>query len=106
MGEPRTRQPVRRGRDSIGYSLRELGRLEDAAHHYRSSVEAYRSCGDRYGLSVTMVSLGDVHLALGDTGEAREAWTEAMRTFEDLGQPDADAVRAELTALSGASSSA
>lgn len=91
--------------DSIAYNLRKLGALEDAAHHYQLSVEAARTSGDRYGVAVTLVSLGDVHLDLDNSEDARKAWTEALRTFEDLGQPDADAVRAKLTALSGASSS-
>ncbi|WP_330273962.1 tetratricopeptide repeat protein [Lentzea sp. NBC_00516] len=91
--------------DSIAYNLRKLGELEDAAHHYQLSVEAARTSGDRYGVAVTLVSLGDVHLDLDNSEDARKAWTEALRTFEDLGQPDADAVRAKLTALSGASSS-
>lgn len=91
--------------DSIAYNARKLGDLADAAHHYQLSVAVGRTCGDRYGVAETLVSLGDVHLDMGDDHLAREVWTEALQTFEDLGHADADAVRAKLTALSAASSS-
>ncbi|SFR25040.1 NB-ARC domain-containing protein [Lentzea waywayandensis] len=91
--------------DSIAYNLRALGDLTGAAHHYDLSVAAARASGNRYGIAVTLVSLGEVHEEMGDGQAAHRAWTEALQTFEDLGQPDADAVRAKLTALSAASSS-
>ncbi|WP_394617428.1 ATP-binding protein [Lentzea sp. JNUCC 0626] len=91
--------------DSIAYNLRALGDLAESAHHYRLSVEAARTAGDRYGVAVTQVSLGDVHLDLGEGELARAAWSEALHTFEALGRPEAEAVRAKLTAQSAASSS-
>lgn len=92
--------------DSIAYSLRELGDLEDAAEHYRLCAESYRACGERHGTAVTLASLGEVLLDLGEDDEARTVWAEALRTFEELGLPEAEAVRSKLTALPGASSSA
>ena len=89
----------------IAYSLHRLGDLVGAAEHYRMSVKTNSSTGDRYGIAKTLVSLGEVHLDLGNVDEAREAWTEALTMFEDLAQPDADGVRAKLTALSAASAS-
>ncbi len=40
--------------------------------------------------------LGDVHHSAGDARAARWAWTQALRTLDELGHPDSDRVRAKV----------
>jgi hypothetical protein len=44
----------------------------------------------------TLDRLGDVHHGAGDARAARWAWTQALRTLDELGHPDSDRVRAKI----------
>jgi hypothetical protein len=43
--------------------------------------------------------LGDTQLAARNPADARVAWEEALAILDDLRYPDADQIRAKLTAL-------
>jgi len=55
-----------------------------------------RQLADRYNEAVTLDHLGDVHRSAPDLDAARWAWTQALRTLEELDHPDGDRVRAKL----------
>jgi hypothetical protein len=58
-----------------------------------------RELGHRYGEANTLMHLGDTHLAVGDPAAARQAWRSSLHLLDQLGEPDADLVRAKLDAL-------
>jgi len=56
---------------------------------------------DRYNEAGTLDRLGDVHHSTGDARAAGWAWTQALRTLDELGHPDSDRVRAKLQVSDG-----
>ena len=73
-----------------------------ARHHqravtcYERSLDLCRELADRYNEAGTLDRLGDVHHGAGDARAARWAWTQALRTLDELGHPDSDRVRAKI----------
>ena len=47
----------------------------------------------------TLSALGDVYLAAGKQAEARQSWDEALEILVEMGDPQADGVRAKLGRL-------
>jgi transcriptional regulator with XRE-family HTH domain/tetratricopeptide (TPR) repeat protein len=83
---------------SLGYAEHHLGNLAEAAVCYQRAVSLYRESGGRFGEADTLTLLGDTHRAAGEPAQAREAWRQALAILEDIHHPDADQVRAKLTA--------
>ena len=54
---------------------------------------AARDLGDRRYEADTLTRLGDTHHAIGNTGDAREVWQQALTVLDQLDHPDADEVR-------------
>jgi hypothetical protein len=52
-----------------------------------------REAGDRFDEAVALTHLGGTHYAVGELGQAREAWQQALAILEDLQHPDAGQVR-------------
>jgi DNA-binding SARP family transcriptional activator/tetratricopeptide (TPR) repeat protein len=85
--------------DSIGYAHHHLGNHQQAIEHYGIALRIRREVGHRYGEANTLTHLGDTYHALGDTAGARRAWREALTILEQLGESDAEGVRAKLAHL-------
>jgi hypothetical protein len=58
-----------------------------------------RELADRFNEAGTLDHLGDVHRSAGDMDAARWAWTQAVRTFDEIGHPGSEQVRANLRSL-------
>jgi len=82
--------------DSLGYIHHQLGHHQRAVTCYERSLGLCRELADRYNEAGTLDRLGDVHRSAGDLGAARWAWSQALRTFEEIEHPDGDRVRAKL----------
>ena len=74
---------------SLGWIAEQQGRYADMLSHRMRALKLSRAAGDRL-LEVT-----------GDLGAARWAWTQALRTFEEMDHPDGDRVRAKLCVPGG-----
>jgi len=87
-------------RDSLGWALFRVGRLEEAA------AELEKAAGDLPDGEI-LDHLGEVYLKLGKTGQADDAWRRAAEAYRKAKQPEAaDAVEAKRkSALSGNGSS-
>ncbi len=84
--------------DSLGYVHHKLGNHQRAITCYERSLGLCRKLADRYNEAGTLDHLGDVHRSAGDIDAARWAWTQALRTFDEIDHPDSDRVRAKLRA--------
>jgi tetratricopeptide (TPR) repeat protein len=83
--------------DSVGYAQHHLGEYEQALASYRNALELYRATGgDRYYEADTLNHAGDTHLAAGAADAAAQAWREALALLEEMGHPEAAAIRAKL----------
>jgi len=82
--------------DSLGYIHHQLGDYPRSVTCYERSLDLCREMTDRFNEAGTLDRLGDVHDSAGDTSAARWAWTQALRTLDELGHPDSDRVRAKL----------
>jgi tetratricopeptide (TPR) repeat protein len=84
--------------DSLGYVHHKLGNHQRAITCYERSLGLCRELADRYNEAGTLDRLGDVHRSAGDMDASRWAWTQALRTFDEIDHPDSDRVRAKLRA--------
>jgi DNA-binding SARP family transcriptional activator len=82
--------------DSLGYIHHQLGDYQRAVTCYERSLDLCREMADRFNEAGTLDRLGDVHASAGDASAARWAWTQALRTLDELGHPDSGRVRAKL----------
>jgi len=77
--------------DSLGYAEHHLGRLREAAVRYQRALDIYHQAD-------TLANLGDTYRAAGEHAAARGAWEQALGLLTGLGHPDAEQVRARLSA--------
>ena len=83
-------------RDSLGWALYRLGRLEEAAAELEKAVAAGPPEPE------ILDHLGDVRAKLKQTDKANDAWHKAAEAFRKAKQPDrADAVEKKWKAESG-----
>ncbi|MFK0244343.1 ATP-binding protein [Amycolatopsis azurea] len=82
--------------EAMGTALSGLGRHDEAITAYTQAVAILEDLGDDYDAAKTLVSLGEAHDAAGDRVNAVSVWKRALQTFERLGRPDADGLRARL----------
>ncbi len=87
--------------DSLGYIHHQLGHHRHAVTCYERSLGLCRELADRYNEAGTLDRLGDVHSSAGDLDAARWAWTQALRTLDEIDHPDSDRVRAKLRVPGG-----
>jgi tetratricopeptide (TPR) repeat protein len=71
------------------------------AQHAAALNLASRS-GDRYEQARALGGLARSYQAAGDLDQARDHWRRALARYTDLGLPEADDSRTELTALGSA----
>jgi len=55
-----------------------------------------RRAGDRHGEAETLRDAGDLLHYLGRAGAAHASWQQALEAFDELGDPQADELRARL----------
>jgi tetratricopeptide (TPR) repeat protein/transcriptional regulator with XRE-family HTH domain len=84
--------------DSLAYVHWHLGRHAEAADCYRRAVGLFGEEGHRYRKAQTLAHAGDAHQAAGNQAAAQQAWKHARDILDDLHHPDADTIRAKLTA--------
>ena len=85
--------------DTLGFIHRRLGDYRQSVTCYRRAIEICREGGDRFNEASALDVLGDTHQEAGSEDNARQAWMQALRIFDELGQPDhpdADEIRAKL----------
>ncbi len=77
-----------------------LGQVDDAIARLRESLAIRREIGDVHGEAATLRLLGLALDRAGDSAQARDLLTEAVRLFEDRGdQVEAGAARTALAAI-------
>jgi len=82
--------------DSLGYAQHHLGAYEEALDAFGHALRLYEALHDRYLEADTLIHIGDSEQAAGHEEPAVEAWRRALDILDDLGHPDADAVRAKV----------
>jgi tetratricopeptide (TPR) repeat protein len=82
--------------DSVGYVLFHLGRFDEAITHIRTALRTIEGMAGGYYQTTMLVHLGDVYHAVGDLGQARQAWEQALAILEGLEHSDAEQVKARL----------
>jgi tetratricopeptide (TPR) repeat protein len=85
--------------DSLGYAHHHLGHHTQAVTCYQHALDLYHDLGNRFEEATTLSHLGDTHHTTGNDQAARDAWQHALTILDNLDHPDADTVRAKLTAL-------
>ncbi|MEU7874665.1 BTAD domain-containing putative transcriptional regulator [Dactylosporangium sp. NPDC049140] len=85
--------------DGTGFARHHLGQHDLAVDCHRRAIELYVALGDRIGEVEALIRLGNAQYATGDTGAARETWGRALSILDDLAHPDAEHVRAQITAV-------
>jgi DNA-binding SARP family transcriptional activator/tetratricopeptide (TPR) repeat protein len=85
--------------DSLGYIHHQLGSYRCAITCYERSLDLCRKLADRFNEAGTLDHLGDVHRSAGDLDAACWAWTQAVRTFDEISHPGGEQVRAKLRSL-------
>ncbi|MEJ3747574.1 BTAD domain-containing putative transcriptional regulator [Actinomycetes bacterium KLBMP 9797] len=85
--------------DTLGHAHHHLDHRRESVTCYLRAVELYRDLGARWREADTLTRLGDAHHAVGAIDAARDAWRRAVAILDELGHPDADAVRTKLRAL-------
>jgi len=96
LGELGDRPGEARTWDSLGYAHHHLGHDRDALGCYKRATELFRDTGDRPGEADTLAKEAEVHEGAGDTDAARRAWRKALAILDQLGDPEADKIRARL----------
>src|SRR5579863_8345108 len=85
--------------DSLGYAHHHLGQYPDAIACYRRALEFCQEVGHRRNQAEILDHLAETQQASGDAAAARESWRQALGLLNELNHPDADRIRARLTAL-------
>ncbi len=93
-------------RDGEAMALNGIGEIHHATGHHHQAHTHHTAAltlaiqtGDRYEQARAHNGLAHTHHASGDPDQARHDWSEALALYTDLGVPEADDVRAHLTAL-------
>ncbi|WP_162908239.1 ATP-binding protein [Allorhizocola rhizosphaerae] len=82
--------------DCLGYAHHHLGHHDQALTCYQHALDLMLDLGDRYEEADILTDLGDTHHAAGNHQAARDAWQHALTILDQLGHPDAQAVRVKL----------
>lgn len=86
--------------DSIGYAHHHLGQYHEAIACYDTALRIYEGISDRFVEAETLRHLSGSLLALGRTGEARDAAERAADIMDALGHPDAAKIREWVAEIS------
>lgn len=83
-----------------GVAHRLTGQHDEAEARFRLALASFREMDARRQLGRTLSELAELHLARRDMAQTREAYRQALESFESLGAaPDAIRVREALDAL-------
>jgi len=82
--------------DSLGFAYHHLGQYERAIACYERALDLVRETGDRYSEATTMSRLGDSYREVRRREAAVGAWRRALTILDDLGHPNAGAIRVKL----------
>ncbi len=82
--------------DSLGYVYHQLGDHRRSVTCYERSLGLARETADRFNEAGILDRLGDVHASAGDQDAARWAWMQSLRTFDAIGHPEGDRIRAKV----------
>lgn len=74
--------------DSLGRAHRLLGDHDSARQAHQHALGICRELGDRPHEAETLVHIGELELALGNTVRARQAWQEALSIRLEINHPD------------------
>jgi len=90
-----------RALSDLGLVHERQGHHHQAADCQRQALAVFREADYPIGEAEALHRLGEVLLAVGRTDEARSHLQHALARYADLGLPEAEQVRARLTALTG-----
>ncbi|SES19107.1 ATP-binding protein [Actinokineospora terrae] len=68
--------------DSLGFIAHRTGDHRGAVEHYDRALVLLRDIGHTYEVADALVSVGEAHLALGQTEQTRTAWDEAFDLYQ------------------------
>ncbi|MDI6105978.1 tetratricopeptide repeat protein [Actinoplanes sp. NEAU-A12] len=85
--------------NGLGEVALAAGRPGDSLAHHRAAHIIAVDTADRHQQARALTGIGDAHHALGNPALARERYQQAFALYTDLGLPEADRIRAHLTAL-------
>ena len=92
--------------NSLGETLLAAGQPGQARTQHAAALDLAIQLGYRYEHARAHNGLAQACHSSADFGEARRHWQEALRLYAELGTPEADVVRAHLTALTDPSTDA
>jgi tetratricopeptide (TPR) repeat protein/DNA-binding SARP family transcriptional activator len=84
--------------NGLGEVFLATGRPRHAQAQHATALGLASQAGDKYEQAGAHNGLGHAHHAAGDRSQARHHWEQALALFTDLGVPESDHVRAQLTA--------
>jgi tetratricopeptide (TPR) repeat protein len=80
----------------LGDIHQQLGEPSQAIVCYQRALELFQALGGRHAEASTLAHLGASYHTAGDPDAARAVWQHARDVLDDLDQPAADQVRAQL----------
>ena len=87
--------------NDLGEAFLAAGRPGDARIQHAAALSLTSQTGDRHQRAHAHDGLGRVSQVLRDPGQARHHWRQALSLYARLGVPEAEQVRARLTAAGG-----
>ena len=84
--------------NGLGAVLRAEGEASHAIQHHCDALGVASEIGDQYEQARAHDGIGHGYQASGEPGQATAHWQEAVSLFSALGSPEADQVRARITA--------
>jgi DNA-binding SARP family transcriptional activator/tetratricopeptide (TPR) repeat protein len=84
--------------NGLGELFLAVGRPDDSRTHHTMALGEARDIGDRYEQARAYDGLAQARQAEGDDDEAGRYWQLALAIYAQLGTPEADQVRAKMTA--------
>jgi tetratricopeptide (TPR) repeat protein len=85
--------------NGLGEAARAAGRAADALTHYTAAHALAVEIGALDQQARAQTGLGRAHHLLGDVVRARRHYQHALALYSDLGMPQAEQIRAQLTAV-------
>lgn len=81
---------------TLGDIHHDAGNYKQAARSYEEALAVSKALGDQRTSARMLANLAQTLNADGDPEQARLRWQEAMKIFDELGDPQADTIRAQL----------
>lgn len=85
--------------DSLGYIHHYLGDFMEALACYDRAIILIREVGDRYNEAQSLEHVAATYIAIGKNQAARKNLHSALEIYDELGHPNADAMRAQIASL-------